>query len=37
MTQEVTKGQTQIAVETTTQEDFGDLIQFHGRKPPVIF
>lgn len=26
MTQEVTKEQTQIAVETTTQEDFGDLI-----------
>ena len=26
MTQEVTKEQTQIAAETTTQEDFGDLI-----------
>ena len=26
MTQEVTKEQTQIAVDITTQEDFGDLI-----------
>ena len=26
MTQEVTKDQTQIAVETTVQEDYGDLI-----------
>lgn len=26
MTQEVMKDQTQIAVETTAQEDFGDLI-----------